>query len=58
MQENKLFLNAKDVLELSKISLVSAYRLIKKMNMELQRQGKIVIAGKISKRYFEEKMYL
>lgn len=56
-QESK-FLNAKDVSSILDISESSAYRIIRRLNEELTKQGKIVIAGKISKRYFEEKVYM
>lgn len=52
------FLTAEDVAQTLLISKVSAYRLIKKLNDELKNQGKITISGRISKRYFEEKIYL
>jgi prophage antirepressor-like protein len=56
-KESKFF-TAKDVAELLDISESSAYRIIKKLNDELVDQGKITIAGKISKRFFEEKVYM
>jgi transposase len=52
------FFNAKDVAEILDVSESSAYRIIRKLNQELEEQGKIVIPGKISKRYFEEKVYM
>lgn len=52
------FLTAKEVSIILKISLATAYRIIKKLNKELEEKGKIVLPGKISKKYFEEKMYL
>lgn len=52
------FFTAEDVAELLDISKSSAYRIIKKLNAELTDQGKITVAGKISKRYFEEKVYM
>ncbi|MGL5203096.1 transcriptional regulator [Cetobacterium sp.] len=54
MREEK-FYTAKDVAKMIKMSEMSAYRLIRKMNADLEKEGKIVIKGKISKRYFEEK---
>jgi len=54
----KKFLNASDVAEILGISKSSAYRIIKKLNGELQKAGKITVAGKISSRYFYEKIYL
>ena len=52
------FLNAKEVSEILGVSESTAYRIIKKLNGELSNHGKIVIAGKIRKRYFEEKIYM
>lgn len=56
-QESK-FLCAADVAEILQVSETTAYRIIKRLNDELKQQGKIVTAGKVSKRYFEEKVYL
>lgn len=52
------FLTATDVAEILQVSTTSAYRIIKRLNNELEEQGKIVVAGKISRRFFEEKVYL
>jgi transposase len=52
------FLNAEYVATILGVSVSSAYRIIRELNKELDNQGKITIAGKISKRYFEEKVYL
>ncbi len=52
------FLKAEEVAELLDVSKSSAYRIIKKLNEELDAKGKITVPGKISRRYFEEKVYL
>ena len=52
------FLTADDLTTILGISKSSAYRIIAKLNKELDNQGKIVIPGKISRRYFEEKCYM
>ncbi|MBA9087506.1 transcriptional antiterminator [Fontibacillus solani] len=52
------FLKATDVARLLQVSETTAYRIIKQLNDELKEQGKIVIAGKISRKYFEEKVYM
>lgn len=57
-EKEKMFLTAKDVSIIIRSSEATAYRLIKQMNAELKKRGKIIIPGKISKRYFEEKVYL
>lgn len=56
--QDKKFLTAQDVSEILGISISTAYRIIKKMNKELEQSGKITIAGKISARYFYENVYL
>jgi len=56
--QGKKFLSASDVAKILGISKSSAYRIIKKLNGELQKSGKITVAGKISARYFYEKIYL
>lgn len=56
--EEVKFLKAKDVSMILQVSESTAYRIIKQLNNELEEKGKIIIPGKISKRYFEEKMYM
>lgn len=34
-----------------------AYKLIKQLNLELEQKGFITIRGRISKKYFEERIY-
>ncbi len=57
-KEESKFFNAKDIASILQVSESSAYRIIKRLNDELTKQGKIIIAGKVSKRYFEEKIYM
>ncbi|WP_051910430.1 MerR family transcriptional regulator [Carnobacterium pleistocenium] len=52
------FYAAEDVAEILGVSKAKAYKVIKELNTELSKNGKIVIAGKISRKYFEEKVYL
>ena len=55
--EQKLFLTASEVGENLGVSKPMAYKLIRQMNAELKQGGFIAISGKISRRYFEEKVY-
>ena len=55
--ESKNFLNAKDVANYMDISVPMAYKISRKRNEELGQQGYITIAGKISKVYFERKVF-
>jgi len=54
----KKFLTATDVAEILNVSRSTAYRIIRKLNDELNKAGKITVAGKISARYFYENTYL
>ena len=55
---SKRFLTATDVAELLDVSRSTAYRIIKRLNDELNKAGKITMAGKISAKYFYENTYL
>ena len=55
--ENKLYLNVDDVAQYMEISVPMAYKIIRKLNNELLAQGYLVVAGRVSRRYFEQKVY-
>lgn len=55
--ENKRFLNASDVANFMGISVPMAYKIIRRLNDELSAQGFITVAGKVSRCYFEQKIY-
>lgn len=55
--KNTLYYTAKDVEEMLGVSRGYAYKVVKKLNEELENQGYIVIAGRIPKKFFEEKYY-
>ena len=55
---DKKFLSAQDVADILGVSVSTAYRVIKKLNTELEQNGKITISGKVSSRYFYENVYL
>ncbi len=52
------FLNADDVSQIMSISKSKAYKIIKDINEDLRKKGYIVIAGKVSERYFLERVAL
>lgn len=54
---NKNFLNAKDVALYLNVSTPKAYKIIRSLNSELSKKGYLTIAGKVSRAYFEEKVY-
>lgn len=59
MKENIVefrFYTIKDVSNMLGISQSSAQRMIRELNAELEKQGYIVLAGKIGKTYFDSKI--
>ena len=54
----KQFYTVKDVMKILQIKESKAYKIIRELNSELEQKGYIVVAGKVSKRYFNEKVYL
>lgn len=52
-----LYYTALEVAEILGVSRTKAYKIVKELNAELQEKGYIVIAGRIPKRYFEERCY-
>ncbi len=55
--KEKRFMNAQDVSEYMCISIPMAYKIIRKLNDELACEGYITIAGRVSRDYFESKVY-
>ena len=55
--EKKLMVTAEEIaIELS-VSKSFAYNLIKRLNGELAKKCYITIPGRVSRRYYEEKLY-
>lgn len=55
--ENKRFMNANDVATYLGISTPMAYKVIRRLNNELIAQGYLTVAGRVSRAYFEQKVY-
>lgn len=51
------FLRVDDVANELSVSKPYAYKLIQKLNDELKRKDYITISGRVSKKYFEERIY-
>lgn len=58
VQEKPKFYRAEDVAKILGIGESTAYRIIRNMNQKLNKDGYYTVAGKISRRFFEEKVYL
>ena len=54
---NKTLLTATDVAKILGMSKPYCYKVIAKLNKQLEQDGYMTISGKISKAYFEEKFY-
>jgi predicted transcriptional regulator len=54
---NQTFLRAEDVAEELGVSKAYAYKLIRSLNGDLQNRGFITINGRVSRQYFNEKLY-
>ena len=51
------YVDANELVQTLGICKSKAYAIIRKLNRELEKQGYITIAGKCSRKYFEEKYY-
>ena len=51
------YYDSKDIGRILSVSRAIAYRIIKKLNSELNKQGYITISGKIPKEYFNARFY-
>ena len=57
IRNQALFITAREVSELTGVSVTSAYKIIRDLNEELSKKGYLTITGKTSKKYFYEKIY-
>ena len=55
--ENKRFLNVGDVAQYLDISVPTAYKIIRQLNKELVEKGYLTVSGRVSRTYFEQKVY-
>ncbi len=54
--EEKYLLNAHEVSALLGVKIGMAYAIIRRLNSELEKMGKIVIRGKVNKKYLLSKL--
>ena len=55
--DSKRFMNAREVAQYMEISEAMAYKIIRHLNEELNGMGYITINGKVSRTFFEERVY-
>ena len=51
------YLDAKEISEIMRIKISTAYKAIQRLNGELKDKGYLTVAGRVSRRYFEERSY-
>ncbi len=54
---NSIFMRVEEVAEVLDVSVAYAYKLIRRLNKELEKQGCITISGRIDRNYFMEQFY-
>lgn len=54
---NAVFIRAEEVAKDLGVSTAYAYKLIKRLNSELKSKGFITISGRVSRKYYLEKIY-
>ena len=53
----KRFMQAEDVAEELSVSVSYAYKIIRQLNAELKEKGFITISGRVSREYFNKRVY-
>jgi len=54
---NSILIDAAEVAKILDVSKTYAYKVVRELNDELKSKGFITIAGKVSRKFFEEKFY-
>ena len=57
MIDNKTFISVKEMMTALSVSESKAYSIARPLNKELAKQGYLVIPGRVSRKYFEERFY-
>ena len=55
--EKKNFMTAKEIAEELGVAPSTAYKIIRKLNKELQEQGCLTVAGKLNTKCFRKRFY-
>ena len=57
VEVKRIYYSAEDISAMLDISVSHRYRIIRRLNKELEEKGFLVISDKLPIRYFEEKYY-
>ncbi len=55
--KEKLFISASELAEMLEISRSHAYKIINKLNKQLDEMGYMTLTVKVSRKYFQKKFY-
>lgn len=55
--DDKIYITAKELAEMLDISAGHSYKIIRRLNKELEKDGFLIIAEKVPRRYFEKRWY-
>lgn len=58
MDNKKMYIDAKEVMEITGMGRSTAFTAVARMNKELAEMGKYTVRGKVPRRFFQEKFYL
>ena len=56
MSDNSIFMRVDEVAKVLGVSESYAYKIIKKLNKELAEKGKIVVSGRVNRKYFHQRI--
>jgi hypothetical protein len=51
------YVRANEIVKIMGVSEGKAYKIIRQLNDELKAAGYLTVAGRVSRRYFEERIY-
>ena len=57
MKESTIFISVKEIMDTLSVSESKAYTIVRQLNNELSDKGYMIIPGRVSRKYFEERFY-
>ena len=57
MLDSKTFITVDEVGEVLCVKRAKAYNIVRDLNKELEEKGFLIIPGRVSRKYFEERFY-
>ncbi|MDO5436529.1 MAG: ICEBs1 excisionase [Clostridia bacterium] len=55
--KDEIFVTAAELAQIAKISVGHAYKIIHRLNEELEQMGYLVFSGRVPRKYLEERLY-